>query len=188
MEPMAIMTKIGLVTGIICLLFSGCNQGGETTKTMAMSKSPQSVPAVPTQKVIAQPVDSRGRIEQLKKELCDDCGPESSQCEVEDLYEFPQTGKNPKRLIAFSAPGGRNASYTVVLSTKDACTTVLEESGTSINFGPKADKKQFPDIGLSSPWNVEESVETGYHWDGQGYVSEGSVKTNARTGVEEVLH
>jgi hypothetical protein len=64
---------------------------------------------------------------------------------------------------------------------------VLEPSGTSISLVSKTDKNEFLDIDVSSHWSVEESVETGYHWDGKKYVSEGSVKKNARTGAEEVL-
>lgn len=183
------MAKILLIGGIICALLSGCKKGDESTKTAVKPKPPQYAVPAPSANASPQPVDHQGRIDQMKKELCDDCGPESSECEVEDLYEFPQNEKTSKRLIAFSAPGGGpNSSYTVILSTKDACTPVLEESGTSINFVPKTDKHQSPDITVTSHWNVEESVDRGYHWDGQKYVSEGSVKKNARTGIEAVLH
>jgi hypothetical protein len=164
---------------------SPCTKGDEATKAQKAPKAP--VILKNTKEVDQQPVNHQERITQLQKELCQDCGPETSECVVEDFYEFPNNGIEIKRLIVFSEPGGANASYTVMLSTKDACTPVVEESGASINFSPKPDKNQFPDIIVSSHWSVEESVDTGYHWDGKMYVAEGSVKKNSRTGTEEVM-
>jgi len=186
---MNLYAKVSLIV-LLSATFAGCNKGAEPTNELSKSKLPEvTVPPEASVAVTPQWIGNHQvEINRMEKQLCEDCGPESSECEVEDYYEFPLKNMEVKRLIVFREGGhGPNASYEVILSTKGACTVVLEPSGTSINFISKADKNEFPDIGVSSHWSVEESVDTGYHWDGKKYVSEGSVKKNARTGAEEVL-
>jgi hypothetical protein len=88
---------------LLSAIFASCNKATEPVKELAKPKMAEiTVPPEASVAVTAQWTNNhQTEINRMEKQLCEDCGPEAPECEVEDYYEFPLKNMEVKRLMYF---------------------------------------------------------------------------------------